>query len=505
MINIGDRREVFFDDFIINEEKTTAERRLHKPIRRGVAITHDEVWEGNHCLFSSAFYAEGKWHLYYRAGTGEPGLKSFVGYAESLDGITWVKPTLGIIDIQGSKQNNAVIDMDMAAEWGCKHLNDCHVFYDTNPNCSKEQKYKAVISTAGDESLISLVSPDGLHFNYHGLITNDGAFDSQNLAFWSEEHGKYFCYFRHEHIPNGEATFEEYSFLQATADKLWDDETQSTRLPGPEDEQAKMMRDVKVMESLDFIHWSESRLIGLKDDKVQLYTNVVSPYPRAPHIFVGFPTRYHERKAWTPNYDELCGKNYRRMKIEKQYARSGLVITDGLFMCSRDGYEFERYDEAFLPPPVEHPHAWVYGDCYVTAGLIETPSDIPWADNEYSLFVGENYGSYKGYNLLVRYTIRLDGFVSRHAGDDEKRLVTKEFTYDGDNLYANIATSAKGHAYFTLKYGDESYDSYEIFGNSVDKKISFIDPDAVKKLSGKTVTLEIKLLDADLYAIRFGE
>lgn len=505
MINIKNRREVFFDDFLINGEKTTAEKRLHRPIRKGAVIIHDEIWEGEHCLFSSVFYAEGKWRLYYRSGSGEPGRLNYVGYAESFDGITWKKPALQLVEINGSRNNNVILDMEIVKKWGCKHLNDCHVFYDENPNCPKDQRYKAVISTAGDESLISLVSSDGLHFEYLGLITDKGAFDSQNLAFWSKEHGKYFCYFRCEHIPDGTASFDEYSLLQNTANRLWDEETMSTRLPAPEDEDQKMMRDIHVMVSDDFIHWSESSLIGLKDDRVQLYTNVVSPYPRAPHMFVAFPTRYHERKAWTPNYDELCRRSTRLADMKRIYARIGLAITDGLFMCSRDGYNFTRYDEAFLPPPVENPESWRYGDSYVTAGLIETPSDIPWADNEYSLFVVENYGSTKGYDILVRYAIRLDGFVSRHSGEEEKLLVTKEFIYDGNNLYANIATSAKGHGYFTLKCGEQTYKSYEIFGNSVDKKISFIDPEAVKKLKGKPIILEVKLLDADIYAIRFGD
>ena len=45
MINIGSRRECFFDTFLINEEKTTAERRLHKPVRREVLLMMDKPWE----------------------------------------------------------------------------------------------------------------------------------------------------------------------------------------------------------------------------------------------------------------------------------------------------------------------------------------------------------------------------------------------------------------------------------------------------------------------------
>lgn len=503
MISIGSRREVFFDNFLINEEASTAKALLHSPVRRNIALACNAPWEGNICGYPNVFYAEGKWLFYYRSSGSFLGPFYFCR-AESEDGIEWTRPSLGVIEINGSRDNNAVMDMALVRTFGAKHMNDCYVFYDENPACPAEERYKAVMSTAGDERLISLVSPDGIHFSYHGIMSEYGAFDSQNLAFYSHEHGKYFCYYRYEHKPDETVSFHEYSFKQATANKLWDEATMSTRAPGPEDEAAKMMRDVRVMESYDFIHWTESRPIGMKDGNVQLYTNAVSPYPRAPHVFIGFPVRYHERKAWTPNYDELCGREARLERIFKGYARAGLVITDGLFMCSRNGYDFHRYDEAFLRPPVEHPYSWMYGDCYAAAGIAETASDIPLADPEYSLYVIENYRAATGFDLIVRYTIRLDGFVSRHAGAEEAQAVTKEFTYQGGTLYANLATSAKGYAYFTLRCGDEEYTSYEIFGNSVDKRIRFPDEEAVARLSGRPVTLTVRMMDADLYAIRFA-
>ena len=503
MISIGKRREVFFDSFLVNEEASTAGAMLHQPTRRGVALACNAPWEGSICGYPNVFYAEGRWLLYYRSARGFSG-PFYICRAESTDGITWTRPSLGAIEIDGSRENNAVIDMPLARTFGAKHLNDCYVFYDENPACPEGERYKAVMSTAGDETLISLVSPDGIHFSFLGVMTDYGAFDSQNLAFYSKEHGKYFCYYRYEHHPDPTVSFEEYSFLQDTANKLWDEATMSTRQPSPEDDSSKMMRDVRVMESRDFIHWTKSERIGMKDERVQLYTNAVSPYPRAPHVFIGFPVRYHERKAWTPNYDELCGREARLDRIFRGYARGGLVITDGLFMCTRNGHDFVRYDEAFLRPPVEHPYSWMYGDCYAAAGMAETPSDIPMAEPEYSLYVIENYRAATGYDLIVRYTVRLDGFVSRHAGAEEAALVTREFTYDGGELYANIATSAKGHAYFTLTCEGEEYTSYEIFGNSTDKRIRFPDEGAVARLSGRPVTLTVRLLDADLYAIRFA-
>ena len=103
----------------------------------------------------------------------------------------------------------------------------------------------------------------------------------------------------------------------------------------------------------------------------------------------------------------------------------------------------------------------------------------------------------------MKYTSRLDGFVSLHAGGEERHIVTKKFVYEGEELFANIATSARGYAYFTLKCGDECFRSVEVFGNSVNKRIRFEDDGAVSALCGKTVTLEVELYDADLYAVKF--
>ena len=51
MIDIKNRRECFFDTFLINEEKTTAELRLNKPVRQDVIMVLDKPWEGRYTTF----------------------------------------------------------------------------------------------------------------------------------------------------------------------------------------------------------------------------------------------------------------------------------------------------------------------------------------------------------------------------------------------------------------------------------------------------------------------
>ena len=499
MINIGNRRECFFDTFLIDEAKTTAERRLHKPVRREVILTMDAPWEAKYTTMFSAVFAEGKWRMYYTTVV-EPKEK-YVCYAESDDGIHWVRPNLGMIDFRGSKDNNIILDVEAVKAFDFVGFDNLSVFYDESPDCPADEKYKMTCWWLGHAALIALFSADGIHFTKSRFLTDEGEFDSQNRAFYSEHHGKYFAFFRGEHEPSKEVSVIDRSFTDKVANALFDPEKFMLREPGKGT--YSFMRDVRVMESKDFVNWTKPLPLEYTGAPCQIYNNVVFPYPRAPHIFVGFPLRYVERKSWSKNYDELCGKE-ERLERMKSMARLGLAVTDGLFMCSRDGYHFEKYDEAILPPPPENPEGFVYGDGTAFPVLIEVPSAIPGADNEYMLIIRESFRPGKdGYNKLVKYTSRLDGFVSLHAGGDVRSIVTKEFIYDGGELFANLSTSARGHAYFTLKSGDECFRSVEIFGNSVNKRIRFEDDGAVSALRGKPVILEVELYDADLYAIKF--
>jgi len=463
MINIGNRRECFFDNYLLNEAETTAEKRLHKPTRRGVLLDMNMPWESNLVSMFTVIYAEGKWRMYY-----VDHMKQCVLYAESDDAINWVRPDLGIVEFEGSKHNNILMSKEMFSEYGFVIFDNMSVMYDENPECPVDEKYKMVAFWCGHASLALLTSADGFHFDKCRLLTDDGEFDSQNRMFWSREHGKYFAYFRGEHDPDSTRTSTDYSYTDKVARALTDPEKFLQREPG--DCSGSFMRDINVAESYDCKTWTPSRKINTTGIDFQLYNNCIFPYPRAPHLFVGLTLRYVERKAWTKTYDELCGREDRRTRMNRG-ARMGLAVSDGLFMVSHDGYSFTKYDESMFPPPPENPESFVYGDGTVTPVLVEVPSEIPGAENEYMMYIRESYRS-TDCSKLVKYTTRLDGFVSLHAGGTECGVKTKEFTYSGEELYVNIATSARGYAYFTLKSGDETYTSCEIFADDITQKIA---------------------------------
>ncbi|MCL2517351.1 MAG: hypothetical protein FWF15_02190 [Oscillospiraceae bacterium] len=469
MINIKNRLELFWDETMIDVSKTTAKPKVHEFIKRECVIKHDEPWEGDGCDYHNILTDNGLYRMYYLGWNminpdetehTTHGIK--VCYMESNDGINWIKPKLGLRDFCGSKENNIILDETDNS------FDNFHVMIDENPACQADEKYKGIGSSAG--ALWCWVSHDGINFKKGWMLTNKGYFDTLNVILWDEATQKYMGYIRGFH-DNGDGS-------------SWG------------------TRDIRYMESVDFKNWSDPQLLDFGDaDDYALYTNCVSQYYRANHVLVGFPSRYVERREWTDTLDKLPGyqKRLSRFKISPRY---GLTVTDLVFMTSRDGFKWKRYDEALAKPGPEEPYNWVYGDCYPSVGMIETPGSYPGTDNELSMYMFTHH--WMGIPAhMYRYTIRIDGFVSYHATYKPQILTTKPFIFDGDELIINFSTSAIGYLYIKIKDEDgNEINSYEIFGDKIDRQIGFIDG-SPSQFKGKPVVMEIKMSDADIYSFKF--
>ncbi len=488
MISIDTRRECFFDDYLIDTKKTTAHFLLHSPVRREMVMRMDQPWEGSGSSSLCMLKDDGLFRLYYNgrdmdsvtAGRDDT---YYHCYAESPDGIHWSKPVLNLFSFNGNTENNIL------SCYGTDLFCPLNVFKDENPACPPEQKYKAVLCCFhprySGHALIAFMSADGIHFDreHPVIIEKGGYYDSKHTCFWDKQAGVYRLYTRGFHLP------DDY---QGDITSAHDPRSYGIRI-----------RDIQYLESKDFLHWSPSRRIDQGDSEdIELYEGLISSYYRAPHQYIGFPTRYIDRCDWTPTYDELPNPAHRKNRYDRD-PRFGTALTDCTFLASHDGVHFKRYDEAFLRPGTGHKSNWLYGDCYPAIGMFETPSDFEEGEPEISMLVP--IGSWVEPIQVWRYSIRLDGFVSLHAdGKQEETIMTKSFTFAGTDLYANVSTSARGYLYFTLQDEDgHSIDSYEIFGDSCDLKIHFKNGN-VADFAGKEVTLSIRMRDADIYAIRFA-
>jgi hypothetical protein len=110
-IDVGGERQLFLDDFLIARRSGVA-LVLHPPAEREVVLVADRPWEGGASWAASILQEGERYRLWYRAAPekapdGGKGW-TYTAYAESRDGIRWERPDLGLIEFQGSKQNNLV-------------------------------------------------------------------------------------------------------------------------------------------------------------------------------------------------------------------------------------------------------------------------------------------------------------------------------------------------------------------------------------------------------------
>ena len=473
--HIANRRELFVDEYLMDSMMGGGCLHLHRPTPREVVLVTGKPWEGNMCGYVTVFRDNKGYRMYYKAchATLNEGKMEqphlLIAYAESRDGLCWQKPDLGLFPFDGSRKNNIVWEGKGEARKG---IHGFAPFKDANPTCPPEARYKAVgAGRRSGDGLYAMVSPDGIHWSMlrEDPIIIQGAFDSQNLAFWDPARGAYRAYVRGFRDGRRE-------ILTATSD--------------------------------DFVHWTDPVWLKYPDaPEEQLYTNQITPYHRAPHLFIGFPTRYIER-PWSDSIDALPEPEHRRLRSSISM-RYGTALTEGLFMSSRDGSTFKRWGEAFIRPGLRPQDNWVYGDNYQNWGVVETASDIPGAPPELSFYVTEGY--WRGTSTAFRrYTLRLDGFVSVQAPMSGAEFITKPLLFDGARMTLNLSTSAAGGVRVEMQDasgqpipGFSLSDCVEIIGDEIERVVRWTQGSDIRQLAGQPVRLRFVMKDADLYALRF--
>jgi len=454
-LNLGSRRELFVDSFLI-AKLDGVQLRMHEPRREGVAVKFDRPWEGGFAGYTTVIKDGGLFRMYYRGlpVAGKDGSESeVVCYAESKDGMVWTKPNLGLFEVKGTRENNVVLT---TAPF-------CHNFsplLDDQPGVPAAEKYKALGGTS-TTGLHAFKSGDGIHWSnlQPEAVFTKGMFDSQNVAFWSAAEQQYICYFRtFKKVGN-----EGFRWISRTTSK-------------------------------DFVHWTEPVEMEFGDTPPEhLYTNGTHPYFRAPHIYIALAKRFFPTKA------ALTAEQAKTLVAELGYR---VASSDSVFLTTRGGSHYNRtFMEAFIRPGPEL-QDWVARDNTPALGV------VPANAREMFIYRMSHYAQPTSH--MARYSLRTDGFVSVSAPFRGGELVTKPFTFSGSKLEINFQTSAAGGVRVEIQGEDGQAlpgfglaDCPEIIGDEMDRVISWSGGADVSKLAGKVVQLRFALKDADLYALRF--
>ncbi|MGQ9579574.1 MAG: hypothetical protein ACUVT8_01355 [Armatimonadota bacterium] len=441
-INIGSRLELFVDDYLIDKLEGGAEQKLNHPVRREVALMFDAPWEGDTSAYVTVFKDSDGFRMYYRGSRWKPKKQENICVALSKDGVTWTRPSLGIVEYKGSRDNNIV--------WTGLGAHAFAPFKDTNPNASPDERYKAVGPGSGsgrNDVLYGYVSPDGFHWKLikKEPIITEGNFDSQNVAFWDPNRGEYVCYLR--------------AFRHTWPDGY---------------------RDIMRSTSKDFRSWTKPEWLTYPQAPDEhFYTNAIICYFRAPHIYLGFPKRY--------------------VPDRKEHGGNG--VSDGVFMSSRDGLTFHRWVEAFMRPGLDEAN-WLDRNVMAAWGILETaPGELSLYYLEHNYrpthcvrrvtirtdgFVSIHAGAipgrmitkpfvFSGRELVINYSTSAAGGIRVELEDESGKPL-------------------KG---FTLA------DCPPIYGDELEHVVKWTASSDLTRFAGKPVRLKFELVDADLYSMRF--
>lgn len=442
--DIGTRVEMFVDDRLIDPAlRRDISLELQTPVRREVVLTTDKPWEGNVSAYYTIFQDGAQFRLYYR-GSGakaDDSEKQVTCYAESTDGIHFVRPNLRLHAINGSKENNVVLTGVASHNFA--------PFMDTNPAAKPDERYKALAGLKSN--LFAFGSPDGIHWRklQPEPVMKKGTFDSLNLAFWDDVAHCYRAYSRY--------------FDQGAYDGF---------------------RAIQSCQSQDFLHWTdpEPNRYAEGAPKAHFYTNATVPCPGAPHQLLSFPMRF------VPN----------RKKIE-EHEEPG--VSDAVLMSSRDGQNWDRtHLEAWLRPGSDQ-HNWTDRSNMPAWGIVQTSPDefsmyisehYRWPDNRLRRVTVRRHGF-----ASVRAGYAGGEFTTRALKFSGENLVLNYATSAAGSLQVEIQ-DARGAPNSGYAIGDMD----TLFGDELDAVASWKSKRDLSALTGQSVRFHFVLHDADLFSFR---
>ena len=413
-VKIDTRRQLFLDDYLIAENQNLT-RTLHQPTKHsGNPIMIGETdWEGGPRWGPVLAYvlqdpATKRFRLWYRSRVkyeangrtySDPNL-----YAESADGLRWERPSLGLFEWRGSKNNNIILPagdlrgllhepQDTTAPWKA-------IWEHNNPARSPDG-----ISREGYHLY---TSPDGIRWQHAALSIPHKRRGWAGLPLprlgdtghvrWDTELRTYVCDAKGV-IPSPEG-----------------DKVPTAGTPGGDANHRFRLQ----LESDDLIHWSRPRMVAFPDQR--------------------------DLAAGTIGFYGLLGTNYESLWIGylRAHRMDPWKRVDVQLMTSRDGRTWSRAcdREVFLPRGPEGCWEPDYSEINHAGPLLI--EDELWFFYRGSILERHRKTGPDLQKGLGLAKLRRDGFASLAVGSGGGSVTTRPLTFTGQRLFVNAATHTGG-------------------------------------------------------------
>jgi hypothetical protein len=413
-LTLDAKHQLFLDDYLIassrgiTREIHPAEKHPDNPV-----LKPTEPWEDNEAVvYGSVIRQRDKYRIWYLSGGN-------VACAESIDGIAWTKPRVGIVRVDG-QDTNLVVPQRSKGETG---LLPCYYELfgvlcdqrDADPSRRYKMGFLSIqenyhgphedpFHRGNRRGLGVAASPDGLHWRLVDNWTTEAICDGATHWMFDPARNKYVLY--------GRTKYTAPEVAKKMAGNPW----YQTHCWG---------RSVARVESDDFLHWDITRpgkapvvMTADAQDPVgtEIYSMLVFPYEST---YIGLVQVFHIR----PDAYNL----------------------DIQLATSRDSIHFTRVGDRRPLIPLGPAGSWDrFNNSLATNGPIVVGDRLRFyyggRTNRHTPYAGPDPG--KRGSAIGLATIRRDRFVSLNASAEEGQIVLRPMRLADGRLHLNAKSDA---------------------------------------------------------------
>ena len=491
LIDIGSSKQLFLDDYLI--ESMTNTRQVMNPAQKvghNPIIQAERPWEGNSVNMSRVYYddVEGLFKMLYSGGT----MKARQGKGEIIvegegegvtclavsdDGYHWERPNLGLVEFDGSRDNN-ILPASHLLPGGDGGRYTTYFFQDHHDE-DPARRYKGFVRTG------STTEPGMIFDLYY----------SKNGFQWTPYEGNPVI----DTTPRvgrwGPTTFMGWDPIRETY-AVHLENCLHRRCP-----QGKRL--IGRAESPDLVNWSDPETIIVPDEQdtpdTEFYSLKVMAYEG---LYIGMLWIF--RTTNTTHHPEL--------------------------VISRDGVHYQRnYREPFVvrsaSPEFDSTSLYVYTQLVHDDVIFTYYTGTNWRSPEQLVALGD-----KAVHAVGLATTPLDGFVSLDgakggpskwvARDVEpySQMVTRSFSFSGSRLHVNMQSALQQwgaeECEVRVQVLSPNHEPLDGFGfddadplttTGHDHVVSWKGNSDLSRLAGQPIKLRFYFKNAKLYSFQFGE